>query len=75
MLSAAAELIMNSHTTRVVEAHYARITAAALSVVVAMLFGRFLCCQAIELGLMVRFGVLVRYIFDSIFQERCADLA
>jgi len=48
---------MNSRTTRVLEAHYARITAAAGGVVTAILFGRFLCCQAIEVGLMGRFAV------------------
>ena len=62
MPNAAAELILNSLTMSVIDAHYARITAASCGVPEAILFGRFLYCQAIEAGLMGRFGVwLVRY--------------
>ena len=57
MPSAAAEPIMNSRTMRVIEAHYAQITAAASGVPKAILFGAFLHCQAIQAGLMGRFGV------------------
>ncbi|MDA1283168.1 MAG: hypothetical protein O2921_11230 [Chloroflexi bacterium] len=41
----------------VIDAHYARITADAGGVSDAILFGRFLYCQAIQAGLMGRFGV------------------
>ena len=74
MPTAVAELIMNSHTTSVLEAHYAQITAAAAGVVTAILFGKFLCCQAIEPELMGRFGVLIRYIFVAILSKRCVRL-
>ena len=57
MPNAAAELILISLTMIVIDAHYARITAAAGGVPDAILFGRFLYCQAIQAGLMGRFGV------------------
>ena len=57
MPNAAAEPILNSFIMSVIDAHYARITAAAGGVPNAILFGRFLYCQAIQAGLMGRFGV------------------
>ena len=48
---------MNSRTARILEAHYAQITATASSVSDAILFGRFLYCQAIQAELMGSFGV------------------
>ena len=48
---------MNSFTMSVTDAHYTRITVDAGGLPEAILVGRFLCCQAIQDGLMGRFGV------------------
>jgi hypothetical protein len=55
--NAAAELILNSFTMSVIDAHYTRITADAGGILEIILLGRFLCCQAMQAGLMGRFGV------------------
>ena len=55
MRTTAAKLILNSRTMSETRTHYARITAAASGMPEAIVFGRFLYCQAIQPELMRRF--------------------
>jgi hypothetical protein len=72
--NAAAELILDSSTMSVIDAHYTRITADAGGIPEVMLLGRFLCCQAIQAGLMGRFGVWSVGYTTVAYYYGCADL-
>lgn len=75
MPCAAAELILNSRRMSVTSAYYARITAAADGVPTAMLWVRFLNCQAVQPELIVGFAsyTVHNLLADSKVEGRIVD--
>ena len=71
MRAATAELIPNSPTMSITRKHYERIATAASGIPQAMLFGRFIYCQAIQPQLMRRFvAKRIRYKGIYLFPDK-----